>query len=627
MTFQLTFANIAEYLKADKIAHKNTGKMVMIHCPYCQAAGATANLIPNTNTFCCLNCQEKYSVLEMVSAIHSEINTEDSAIAYIRDTLKLDIVTEAEVNVALQFYAENKFDLVRVAAAQKIPIEKEWTKIEHKNPEEWKDWLNNRLNIGIKTGIMSGVTVIDIDQATYPKEIFEDTLMQKSSKGFHFFYQYEADIPTTRVDEFNIDILNNGKQVVAYPSVVNGVVRKITYKPIAKMPDAMKKWLQSKITVPLKTASEKIREAIKTEDFKINPEELQMINEDLKGCCNSSFIKLGGILRKELNTAQTSFVLHTFNRHLLTKPMPTQAVEAMVHSLDKYIEFDEQELANKIITHLKNTDGIGKNEIESYVFGSRAVGENKLRLDKTLYYLTKEGLIIKKGREFQLIKKMEWVDTIADMGTPVNFEVPYFGSSAHFNWGDTLLIGGHTKVGKSTLAANIVSRLVKQSIKPYYVYNEPGGRFGKMSTSLGLKDGDIWRVFASDPEKVIFEKHAITIYDWVMPKDFAGTDKLFNSFAEKLDKTQGFLICFVQLKEDFTFFAKNLISQYPALISRYLYIDPNDGSKTKFVIDYAREAKSRNKKGEIPCVYDFDTKEVKMLEELEEYNDSTENKK
>ena len=101
---------------------------------------------------------------------------------------------------------------------------------------------------------------------------------------------------------------------------------------------------------------------------------------------------------------------------------------------------------------------------------------------------------------------------------------------------------------------------------------------------------------------------------------FARTDALYSGFIDQLNKTKGFMICFVQLKNDKNeYFAPNQIGQFPALLCRYVYEDENNGEYTKFVLDAIRDPKKENtsKQQVVPCKYNFETKEVKTLEELD----------
>ncbi|GAF73347.1 unnamed protein product, partial [marine sediment metagenome] len=284
---------LLEYLKHKKIPYKKSGKVVMIQCPFCNKEPMSANKIPNTNIVNCFNCKDKkkYNVIDIVMKLENKKNEED-AIQYLKELFNINIITkkdETEIEKLLDYYEKNAFDLVPIAKDDKRPIEKDWTNKEHKDKNEWKTWLNNGLNIGVKTGTRSKITIIDIDQKPIPEEIKKamgKTLMQESTNGFHLFYKYEESLPKSRIDELKIDIENNGGQVVIAPSKVKGISRKIALNDIAQMPKELLELLKSKTTVPRQTQSEKIREDIQTENFKIDPTKFALKNNNLEGSCN-----------------------------------------------------------------------------------------------------------------------------------------------------------------------------------------------------------------------------------------------------------------------------------------------------------------------------------------------------
>lgn len=615
-----------EYIKAKGIDIRKTGKVIVLECPKCKKEPHTATLIPNTHLFNCTPCKYKFTVIDLVKATEKDKKdyTEEQVLEYLQTFLKIEVPSPKEVDYQTKlfnFYQENKFDLVPVAKNNKFPVEKEWPKKHHTDIGEWKSWVDSGLNMGVKTGNMSNITVLDVDTADIPEELkpfLKDTLFQKTNKGWHFFFKYEPQLPKTRIDEWSLDIENDGGQVVIEPSVIDEVERKMSIAKISKMSDELLKLLLSKVTLPRKTHSEKIKEDIATGDFKIDYNAFQLINDNLNGCCNSEFIKLGGIIRKELNARSTAFVLKTLNKTMLENPMKDYTVERMVEQLDKYIQFDEQDLSHQIIEYLKITEGASKAEIEIAVLGKRATGEDKKRIDKCLVYLIKEEKINRKGRQYNLLQSMEWEESLVNVGKPINFEVPYVGEFANFNWGDLMILGSKNKNGKTTLAMNVVKKLVDQGVKPYYIYSESGGRFSKTALKLGMKDGDFKHIFCGKPEDIKIEPNSVVIYDWVRPSGgFNFTDELYDKMVQKLEKAKAFMICFVQLKHDDSWFAPNMITQYPALACKYLYQDQNEGTNTYFHITEVREPKVHGKQFKIPCRYDWDTKEV-IKEEVKE---------
>ena len=629
MIKNLILGKIKEYLTLKGIKTQKIGKMITFPCPFCNKMG---NSIPNSINLNCLSCSKRFTLIDLVRKIENKEGSDDEIIEYLKSILKIEgVVPKKEENKTkelLDFYEKMGFDLVPVAKGEKYPIEKSWTSKSHKNKEEWEQWLNNSLNLGVKTGQISNITVIDIDS----KEIHPDlkgylegleTSVQETPHGTQWFFQYEADLPKTRIDEYKLDLENNGGQVVIPPSITDKQGRKwiTTNNQIMKMSEELKKFLLEKVTVPRKTNSEIIKEDIQTEDFKINPKDFLLKNNNLEGCCNSSFIKLGGILRKNLNIKQTTFVLQLLNRHLLENPMEDRTINAMVQELSNYIIFDEQELAHEILEHIKEVKEITKSDLELSIAGEWTKGEAKKRFNKTMQYLIMEEKITQRGKKIKVVEDLSWVDTLIDIGSPLDYKIPYLNDYAYFCKGDIVILGSKFGYGKSTLAINIIKRIVDQKIKPYYIYSEKqGGRFARTATHLGLREGEFYSARCSNPDNIILRPNSFIIYDWVRPtKDegFARTDLLFDKLVEKTEKTNSFLICFVQLKVDDTFFAPNMIGQYPSVLAKYVH-ESKDGIYTKFVFEKIREPKIQGGRIEVPCVYDWSTKQVKLVEELSE---------
>jgi hypothetical protein len=652
MNEQIILSKLYEYLKKKKIKYKKVGRTsATLECIFCKTG--TMQVLPNTYKVNCFSCKPKdtlghyYTLIDIARKVEQfpDTKSNEDILQYLKEFLKINVMTkkdEENIDKILDFYEKNGFDLVPLAVKcpfcfekgcdkcdntgnyGKNPIEKDWTNKVHKDKIEWKRWLVNGLNIGVKCGQCSNLLVIDLDhQEEIPesiKKLMGKTLVQKTAHGWHLFYKYDKDFPKTRIDELKIDTETTGGQVVIYPSKTSNIQRKIILNPIIEIPKELKKLLLDKITVPRKTISEEIKEDISTEDFKINPKDFILKNNNLEGCCNSSFIKLGGILRKQLNVKQTGYVLHTLNKHLLEDPMPSRDITAMLRELDRYSEFDERELAHKIIEYLKDVEEASRTEIAMAIVGTNR-GEDKKRIDKSLTYLVKEDYLVKRGARYILIKKAEWKESLIETGKPIDFKMPYFYDIANFNWGDLILIGSKNKKGKTHLAMNIVKRLVTQGKKPYYLSLETGSRFAKIAMQLGLKEGDFYWDFQVDPTKIELEENAITIIDWLCPTNFAEVDKLFMHFIEQLYKTNGILIVFMQLKgskaQNNEWFAPNLIAQFPALGAKYIYDNEGDGEYGKFIIDPIRDPKIKIKSYEIPCFYNWETKELTRVDELE----------
>jgi len=106
----------------------------------------------------------------------------------------------------------------------KRPLLTEWREFQHRIPTEkevrewWSKWPD--ANIGIVTGKVSGITVVDVDIDHGGKvDGLPPTLIVKTGNGgWHYYYQYEEGITIGAGIKQGIDIRGEGGFVVAPPS-------------------------------------------------------------------------------------------------------------------------------------------------------------------------------------------------------------------------------------------------------------------------------------------------------------------------------------------------------------------------------------------------------------------------
>jgi len=94
-------------------------------------------------------------------------------------------------------------------------------------PEELQKWFGDgvKRNIGIVTGSISGIAVVDLDGAEaiqLAKDLeLPDTPVVKTARGYHLYYRYRPGIRNfqKRDDLPGIDLRGDGGYVVAPPSI------------------------------------------------------------------------------------------------------------------------------------------------------------------------------------------------------------------------------------------------------------------------------------------------------------------------------------------------------------------------------------------------------------------------
>ncbi len=158
---------------------------------------------------------------------------------------------------ALELY--RKFKFVCIPLNGKAPFFKKWTEVGH-TPKELGIFANR--NIGILTGKISKLTVLDIDsqdhgvatwnkiKKLYPE--FKTPMILTPNKGYHLYFKYNSKLASTSKLHLNNkiigwDILNDGRQATTVPSIVYGKkykwINSLETTPIIKMPQ----WLESYI--------------------------------------------------------------------------------------------------------------------------------------------------------------------------------------------------------------------------------------------------------------------------------------------------------------------------------------------------------------------------------------------
>ncbi|GAF89696.1 unnamed protein product, partial [marine sediment metagenome] len=109
---------------------------------------------------------------------------------------------------------------------------------------------------------------------------------------------------------------------------------------------------------------------------------------------------------------------------------------------------------------------------------------------------------------------------------------------------------------------------------------------------------------------------AVTIIDWLRPDEgnYAKTADTFEKLNQQMMKHKGFLIVFVQLRSDGSFFAKDQIDFYSALTASYHYekdrAGEQDNLNTKFKTTKIRDSRTGKQYLTIPMKYNPDTKMV-----------------
>ena len=628
-TKKLIQSHILDYLKLLNPSFTQTKKGIF-DCPlkhqHLQDDGnPSCNIFPlNSYRLHCFNPDHGKlgDIFSLVKKIEPDMaNLDDDELGEYLITL-LNIKTDDKVDKLLSMYHNSGFCLIplrkqRQGKESKMALQNEWEKTQFRDIHQWKEWLDSDLGVGLNLGPKSGVLIIDIDDPkTYDriKHLLGDTLVQTTKRGYHYVYTYDTDFDFVnhtdlRNKGYEMELRANNAYIVMAPTSVEGEVRSWNDKKVIPMPEELKKFLLELIEKP-KISQEKnnMQDAINKNDLSAG--------DGLKGWdgqCNDMFIKLGGVLRKKINPDGVKWALYNVNQ-CLADPMENKAIYSMCREIEKYNQFDKKDLAEKIRKHLNILEQSTARDLRE------SLKEEKKDVEEALDYLVKEGRVKKFGRLYTLIKKVEWQTDFMSVSKPSNVKVLFFDKYARFEDGSMLVLGARTGHGKTHIAANLLADLVGQGIMPYYACTEAGSKFGKITASLGLKEGDYYYKILSDPSTLELEDNAVTIIDWLKPKnsDYAKTDSIYEQLNDQLKLHGGILIIFAQLRKDGRFFAEDMIDFYAALVAKYNHskITNGDGSvswdseNTYWKTEKMRDSKIGNQYITIPTRFEKDTKRI-----------------
>lgn len=615
-------------------------------CPFCNKESANIFPISSYKVHCyspeCGKLGNIFDISRKLDFNNSDVSDEEIA-GFLK--YELNITSLQEIDELYIKYYNWGWDLVPVSKNSKASdVEKEWQKKNHKDINEWKQWYENGLNHGLKTGKISNIIGIDFDiiPTDLKKRIYEgnpsekmlenakkykdegitklkqqfpilwETIYQETFGGIHFFYLYDADIVKSSYDYegIHIDIQSDGGQIVIQPSIVGGYDRKIFGNEIKKIPENIKTFI-------LKN-SKLIQKEIEDETS-LMIDDSEGIIKGLQGNCNNRFVQVGGMLRKIMTVKQTEVSLGIINKYMLDTPMDFKSLKGMYQQIEKYHKVDIDNVANKIIDHLKIVKEAHIRDLKE------CLGFDRIDLEQALRFLCDHKRLYKVRKDlYKLIEDVEWQEDFMSIGKPLGIKIPYLENYAYFENGQFAVIGAPPGLGKSHCAINFIKKFVQNNIYPYLLSVEGGGGMRKIASTLGLKEGDFGFKIVRNPAQMPLQKNAITIIDWLKAPDgeHAKTDVMYEQLNDQLIEKGGWALVFAQLKRftdkkgtiHYQFYAQDMLLQYASFVGKFLYpVNSGIGDNLNPYIETLKIRDSKVGKSFVQIPLKFDEK-TKLLE-------------
>ena len=577
----------------------------------------TMTLMPGSDKFYCLTCGLKATIYDLIRLVEKKSMTDEEIISFMTNTMKIDAYPE------LNEYKKYGWYLFTICKNGKVPIaDLHWREKEYNSNEKskWLQIVESGFNLAVNCEF-SNVMIVDFDDKEVKqdfmvlrdelKHMLEDskTLMQNTTRGGkHYVFKYDEELCfKQKVDlggGLKIDTRTHKGYFLVSPSKINNV--SYNWVNIGSEIKVVPVELKSKLLEIIKVDKGRSSEP-SNQNTQEAVEKVKTIEE---GGRNGLLTSLGGLMIKTLSSDQVEFVLSIINQKFMNPPLPNFEIKAMLGSLDGYKQSEEETQEQKIYECCQLIQSnISARDIIDHVFP----GDNKKRaiVNKYLAKFHKEGKLVRDKRgKYDCKQKVEWASVIPERGVICSYKIPYFDDIAYFENGDLILIGTPTGKGKTHISMNIIKQMKEQGIKPYYISLESGSRYLKIAEQLKLevKDFYVSKNPIENPTQIELEPNAFSIIDWLYTgEDFAMTQSVFKYLSDELRRKGGTLIVFTQLKEDYNYFAVNLIKSFASFAARYIY-DDTVGVIGHFEVDKIRESKGHYQTARIDCEFNFDNK-------------------
>lgn len=561
----------------EKLRAKKVGFLYTLNCPFC---GNKAITIKNTQFCNCPNCHKQFGIKEL-----QEPETKD------------------RIKKLFDFFKSQNWSLVKIDRKKKEPVDEfNWQNTEHRDPTEWWEWIEQGYNIGLNLGL-SKLKTIDFDSLDDYNKLkgkFNNTLTQKTKKGWHYIYKnFDIANCNLRTKGYCIEVRGEGQQIVIEPSETEGFKRYFLDLIFpAEISKEAKEFLLKKKNI---TTKEKVKYDNDTVPVGQRHYDLMSAGGHFKNL---------GFSPKQINN-----ILNYVNYRYYTEPKPKEEINHICDSLYNYKLSEEEQAKEEIIEYLLKAHEASKAEIEIALFSRRVTGKEKKELDWLLVKLIQEQKIYKNGRTYFMAEDPGWKDyNGTDICPPIKFKMPYFYDCANFVIGDNILISAPTGTGKTHMSINFISRLVEQNIKPYILQTEPNKRFLKIAESIGLKKNSfIYNEKVINPETLKVIDNSVNIIDWLDPSDWTRTGKIFAQLSSQSRLHNAIMIIFMQLRSNMVQFAKDLVNSYPSFCVNFILEEDRIHGVLKIVKNndpkypYIRE---------IPTIYNPKTKILNRADEV-----------
>ena len=227
-------------------------------------------------------------------------------------------------------YTQLGWGVLPVNRGEKAPGVK-WGEYQERKPtkKELNTWFKGKSNkdvgITLVTGEISGVTIIDVDNAVMSYGIKGDVMVRSGGGGKHFYYQYEKGIPSkSKHGGFPVDTKSDGG-VIVLPPTIHPKGNEYRWETFTDLPKFPKRFWEKKFGVIEKETK---LVAMTPSDFGRQLVEFYKMDEG--DGRNERLVAILGRLRRYVTSDEMFAVLGTYIANTANNPLGQKEVTAML---------------------------------------------------------------------------------------------------------------------------------------------------------------------------------------------------------------------------------------------------------------------------------------------------------
>jgi len=475
-------------------------------------------------------------------------------------------------------YADRGYSVIPVQKDKK-PFVK-WSKFqkEKATPEQIRQWWSDfpGANIGIVTGEISGLTILDPDTKSgidalndLLPENLTTPVANTPNGGQHYYFKYVPDLPNKARVLTDTDIRNDGGYIVAVPGE-NGNGKKYAWVDGLSLSDVVPAQMPEKLSRTIASSSEHINKGIKDKSpyrgnqqnqqnqaQQIESNRINRIKSFDKGQRDESIFHAGICLKK--GGMEDDKLLECLQIIGLgcNPPFPEKEIYEKYKSVLKRSKKRKKGLTERVRKFVIESWGIFS-VAEAYQIESKESFVDRIQLRTILGRLVVEGLIERipdrNGWYRRIADDCEAEDWQNTSTETVNIWLPFeLNEMIEIMPGSIILIAGSQDAGKSAAMMNIAKENMDKWNTHYFSSELNAGAFKMRTAKFPYTSPDQWKSLKfyqrSDNFHDVIKtgKNDLNLIDYMeVHKDFWGVGGYLAEIHKKLGKG----ICIVALQKD-----------------------------------------------------------------------------